>query len=263
MNTAAVPNTDPAAVPDAAKPTRARRHWFRFSLRTLLVVVTLAGCGLGWLGIKVREARRQQANVESLLKLGCTVEYDYEYDPDYPASDTPPPGPSWLRGLLGDDFFRSVHKVSFPRMFIGNPVTNADLERLRGFRKLNTLVLTGAQVTDAGVANLKGLTSLEVLHLSYTRVTDAGLEHLSGLTKLKSLVLDSTQITDAGVAHLKGLANLQELSIRNTQITDVGLAQLAEVPHLRRLWLGDTDVTAGGVAKFKKASPNCQIPDHP
>ena len=147
MNTAAAPNADPDAVQDAAKPTRARR-WFQLSLRTLLVVVTLAGCGLGWLGIKVREARQQQGNVAALLKLGCTVRYDYEYDPQnanpgHLVPNATPPGPAWLRRMLGDDFFQSVNGVYFPPLEIGNPVTNADLERLRGFSKLKALGLEG------------------------------------------------------------------------------------------------------------------------
>jgi hypothetical protein len=268
MNTAAAPDADHDAVPDATKPTCPRLRWFRFSLRTLLVVVTLAGCGLGWLGLKVREARRQQADVAVFLKLGGWIDYDYEYDPknSIPRHYVPnatPPGPAWLRRVLGDDFFSSVYTVSFADLVLANPVTDGDLKHLRGFTKLKTLVLTGAHVTDAGVANLKGLTSLAALFLICTRVTDAGLEHLSGLTKLESLSLDGTHITDAGIVHLKGLTNLEDLSIRNTQITDVGLAQLAEMPHLRRLFLGGADVTAAGVAKFKKASPNCQIGDIP
>src|ERR1700676_515032 len=37
--------TDAAAV--AARPKG--RRWYQFSLRTLLIFVTLAGCGLGWI----------------------------------------------------------------------------------------------------------------------------------------------------------------------------------------------------------------------
>jgi hypothetical protein len=46
--------------PNAAKPN-AKRRWFQFGLRTLLILVTLACCGLGWFGTKIHKARRQQA----------------------------------------------------------------------------------------------------------------------------------------------------------------------------------------------------------
>src|SRR5579863_4668922 len=69
--------TDPA--PNLAQP-KARRRWFQFSLRTLLIGVTLAGCGFGWLGVKVREARRQAAIVASITKRGAAVLYDYDFD---------------------------------------------------------------------------------------------------------------------------------------------------------------------------------------
>jgi len=62
-----------------AKP---KRRWFRFSLRTLLVLATIACAGFGWLGVKMQQARRQQQAVEKLEKLGARVVYDYQIDPD-------------------------------------------------------------------------------------------------------------------------------------------------------------------------------------
>jgi len=225
-----------AASPTTVKP-KSRRRWFRFSLRTALVTVALLSV---WLGVKVQEARRQQSAVAAMLKLGVWIDYDYEYDPQnanpgHYVPNATPSGPAWLRRMLGDDFFRSVYTVSFPQSFDANPVTDADLQRLEGFARLNTLVLHGTRVTDAGLANLKGFTSLEDLDLRDTSVTDAGLGQIGGLSKLELLWLSGTQVTDAGLEQLTGL------------------------PHLRGLWLQGTKVTAAGLARFKNASPNCQI----
>ena len=41
--------------------TAPRRHWFRFSLRTLFVVVTVFGIGLAWLGWELQLVRRRTA----------------------------------------------------------------------------------------------------------------------------------------------------------------------------------------------------------
>ena len=68
-----------------------------------------------------------------------------------------PPGPAWLRKLLGDDLFVNVTKVD----------------------------LRGSQVSDAGLKHLKGLTQLQELNLNDTKVSDAGLQHLKGLTQLQ------------------------------------------------------------------------------
>ncbi len=91
---------------------KSRRRWHQFTLRTLLIVVTLAGCGLGWLGVKVREARVQAAAVAAILKQGGFVFYDYQFDAhDVSIEDAAPPVPNWLRSAMGGDFFCSVHHV--------------------------------------------------------------------------------------------------------------------------------------------------------
>ena len=82
-----------------------------------------------------------------------------------------PPGPRWLRSLLGDDFFAGV--------------------------------VLAHVTTDAGMEHLKALTQLQRLWLSYTRVTDGGLEHLKGLTQLQWLSLWDARVTDAGEADLR------------------------------------------------------------
>jgi hypothetical protein len=232
------------ATPNAAQP-RTRRRWYQFRLRTLLIGVTVAGCGFGWLGLKVREARRQQAAVATIEKMGGGIGYDYEYDaqgnyvPDHVPDHVPnptPPGPAWLRALLGDDFFRSVYKVYLPA-WRERHITDADLEQLVGFTKLAMAELDGTQVTDAGLEHLSGLTRLEWLSLDETQVTDAGLEHLRLLTRLKGLSLKGTRVTDAGLEHLKGLTRLDWLGLNKTQVTDAGVAQLQKaLPKCKIGW---------------------------
>src|SRR5437762_7027635 len=90
-----------------------RRPWFQFGLRTLLLMVTIASAGFGWLGVKVRQVHRQRAAVEAIRKLGGEVLYDYEVDSKGHRVQSPiPPGPACLRELAGDDFFANVVYVS-------------------------------------------------------------------------------------------------------------------------------------------------------
>jgi len=161
------------ADPNAAQP-KSRRRWYQYSLRTLLIVVTLAGCGFGWLGVKMREAREQRAAVDAIKKLGGYVVYDYESDSrGVRVPNATPPGPAWLRSILGDDCFRTVTEVN-----LNTDPADADLECLRGFTSRVALGLGGERVTDAALEHLKGMTRLEMLELDSTLVTDAGAAKL-------------------------------------------------------------------------------------
>ena len=55
-------------------PTSAkdRRRWLRFSLRTLLVLMTVLGVALGWLGVQVNRVRKQRDAVAWVQQVGGT-----------------------------------------------------------------------------------------------------------------------------------------------------------------------------------------------
>ena len=224
----------------APKP---KLRWFQYSLRTLLVFVTLCAIACSWLAVKMQQAKRQREAAAAIKKLGGMVEW----------SD--PSGPAWLRSLLGDDFYRSVFRVSWQ----GTKVTDAGLEHLKGLNQLQYLDLTQAKVTDAGLKNLKGLNKLLHLSLISTGVTDAGLDNLKGLGQLKSLYLGGTQVTDAGLEKLKGLNELKKLDLWGAQVTDAGLEHLKGLNQLLVLKLNQTKVTDAGVKKLQQALPNCDI----
>jgi len=219
---------------DSPKP---RRRWLQFSLRTLFVVVTVFCV---WMGITANRARDQRLAVEAIEALGGTIRYEYQGDYDYvvitntgvqTGRSPVPPGPEWLRGLIGDEFFFSVSKIE----------------------------LGGTKADDASLTAIGRLADMKNLNLRYNQVTDAGLEHLIGLTNLESLTLDGTQITDAGLVHLQRLTNLLMLNLCETQITDAGLEHLKAMTNLKTLWLDYTQVTNEGVAKLQQALPNCNI----
>jgi len=204
--------------PTAPKP---KLRWFQYSLRTLLVVVTLFAIPCSWLAVKRQQARREREIATEIEKMGGTMILWSE-----------PSAPAWLRRLLGDDFSSHVRRVV---LLGGLKITDARLEHLEGLNYLQTLYLNAPQTTDAGLEHLKGLSQLQVLSLFNTKVTDAGLEYLKGLSQLQWLNLDYTHVTDAGLEHLKGLSQLKEL------------------------YLGQTKVTDAGVKKLQQALPNCKI----
>ena len=66
----------------------------------------LACVGMSWVGVRIREARRQKAVVEQIKKFGGQVGYDYGYQLRHACliKGTEPLNRKWLRTLLGDDF---------------------------------------------------------------------------------------------------------------------------------------------------------------
>jgi hypothetical protein len=267
------------AAPTAAKP-KFKRRWFQFGLRTLLIFVALASCGLGWGGFKLQQARQQQDAVAAIEQLGGDVVYDYEADSlGNAVPGMTPPCPAWVRALLGDDCFRSVYRITFLTQY----ATDSGLQHLKGLTNLKQLDLNGSPVTDAGLENLKGLTRLETLNLGEAKITDAGLKQLQELTQVRWLILERTQITDAGLVYLKGMTQLTQFSLGSTQVTDAGLESLGRMTqlqflelnatlvtdaglehlkgltNLKELNLDSTQVTAAGLAKLQKALPNCHM----
>jgi len=125
---------------------------FRFSLRTLLVVVVLLSVGLGWFAFKMRQAERQRKAVEAIIEAGGWVTYDCDLYEDLGYMQRPvSPAPAWLTRLVGDDFFLDVGDVYLS----GTKCADEDMEYLKRLTNLNRLNISGTQVTDAGLKHLR------------------------------------------------------------------------------------------------------------
>ena len=68
-----IPGYNGAIDADTEKSAKPRRRWLRFSLRTLLIVVTVLSVPLGWIGWKLGQVRTEQATITWIEKLGGTV----------------------------------------------------------------------------------------------------------------------------------------------------------------------------------------------
>jgi hypothetical protein len=194
---------DVTAQPQPA--ARSRRGFFRFSVRGLLLLILVIGCGFGWLARVVRIGQVQRRAVAAIYQAGGWVMYDSEWDEAQNPSTWKPTWPKWLVDRLGVDYFGSVVFINLHD---------------RG--------------TDAVLAHVGRLTHLRQLHRPGLAVTDAGLAHLGRLSELQLLSLDGTQVTDAGLAHLKGLEGLKWLKLAKTKVTDAGVRELQKaLPHLQ------------------------------
>ncbi len=220
------------------------RRQFQFSIRSMFVLTVAVAVPCSWLMTEIKWAREQQDAVD---KLGGNVGYDYESKiPFNSRAIAIPPGPSWLRDVLGDDFFINVDYLGLD----DTEITDAEIEHLKYLPQLINLSLTQTKITDIGLVQLENLNQLEYLWLSSTEITDAGLKHLKGLNSLQKIDLGWTKITDAGLKHLKGMNNLKILDLCCTKITDVGLEQLGEMKQLESLYLTKTSITDAGLKQL-------------
>jgi hypothetical protein len=241
----------------ASNGSRPRRRMLRFSLRFLFVLMTIAALYLGMLTVR---ARHQRAVVAMVLALGGDVGYLHnrpnsqrpkEFDSKIPA-----PAPTWLRNLIGQDYFVTVVFIYLR----GTEVTDEQLEMVADLPYLDNLTLDETQISDQGFVHLKKLKNLKVLWLNGTKIEDNGLRSLATLTELTDLHLRDTNITDAGLEHLSGLINLDEwLNLRDTKVSDAGLKHLRGLKKLDQLVLNGTNVTEEGARSLHRYLPDTMI----
>jgi len=185
-----------------AAVSRRLPQWARPPLPLLALVVAVPSC---WLTVELRQANGQRELRELIWAADGRVLYDCEYDADdryMPQAE--PPGPAWLRGLLGIDFFADVVGVSTHRKLHSSRADPLGLD----YR------LHESSFCESGLTYAPGF------------LDDDTLAHLQGLPKLRELSLLGTHVTDGGLKHLESLPNLRRLDLRDAQITPEGVARI-------------------------------------
>jgi hypothetical protein len=120
-----------------------------------------------WLGFFNTPAERQRKAVEAIRGQGGCVEYDYEWGQPISKYVPPrtPPGPEWLRNLIGIDYLATV-------VFVSNG--NADHISLSAFPDLPhvTRVLIDCRLIDGGWEPLERMTQIQDLRLLGPNITE-------------------------------------------------------------------------------------------
>jgi hypothetical protein len=203
-----------------------RRRWLRFSLRTLLILITIFAVWLGW---HMHRRREQQRVADAVRERGGTagpvlrdlsllsrIQAPYSWDNDF-----------WLSDLKVPD------------------------EALQDFESVPEVIglhLSGSQITDQGLSHLHDRTDLLTLDLTNNRaITDAGLAHLRKMTELRQLMLrNNPQITDEGLVHLENMQQLDILVLYGTSVTAEGVSKLQQ--KLPKARIGFRPVPAAAIA---------------
>lgn len=100
------------------------RRWFRFSLRTLLVLVTLVACWLGWESsvVRHRQAIRKEFDAKPGIDFTTADSSLWSYPP---GTAKPRASVPLVRRLLGDE---PIQEIWMARWF--NQISDADVARL-------------------------------------------------------------------------------------------------------------------------------------
>jgi hypothetical protein len=238
-----------------------RRRWFRFSLRTFLVFVTLFCVWAAWW---THAARQQKQAVEAVREYGGWVYYDYEFDddPQRPQRVTnESPWPSWLVDTFGVDMLHNIVEVNLvygddngKREETKN-TSDEIIGHLEGFPNLRRLFLHSTQVTDATMPHIAKLRKLECLLIwKAEMVSDAGFSHLASLGRLKTLQISNAQLGDESLAIMGHLPQIESLSLQGNHFSNKGLSYLTQMPRLKSLaiGLGHDSITDEGVSHLEE-----------
>lgn len=202
----------------------------RFSLRFLLVVITL--CALACVAWRnnVQALRAQQAAAAHLRQFARSVEMR-------------PARPAWVRRIaiwLGqEDLFRDIVAMHMEGAL---QLRDDDLRVLADLPRLERLYLGGTRIGDAGLQHVRHLRHLRRISLWYTSITDEGLAHFAGLTELEAVDIHATRITERSLEYLTRSPQLKGLRF-DCELSDRGLATLVQLPQAAQTRLRCCGVT--------------------
>jgi hypothetical protein len=224
---------------------------WRFSLKTLLILLALFCL---WLGTLANSANRQRRAIEAIQLSGGKFNYDYQLTRNGPdlerefSYQVAPPGPKWLRRIIGDHYFITPVTLNIHRQ---SSIKDDCLSHLAALPFIESASFVDVSFRDSDLAHLKHLTNLRALGLHGVALSGAkapsSFEFLQHLRRLEMLGLDSPTFRDSDVTYLRGAVNLRFLTLYNSAVGDDGLAQLQHLKKLEMLGVSGTQVTDRGM----------------
>jgi hypothetical protein len=253
------------AVPEK---TPTRRRWFRFSLRTLFVVVTLACVALG---MYVKRVRERYIAIETIKEWGGDVEFVNRFAtslkeerdrmmatsrasrmgeprPEFP--ENLPQGSAWQRRMFGKygKFLGSkIHAIQLGKTAFTPEGVKIDVWVLEPLAEVKQLTLVDP-INVGAMQRLPRLPDLEKLHLiggSY--IDDEALQCLSRMPNLKVFHISAASLSDNGLARIGAARGLTRVRLFGCELTDNCLIHLIRLPILSSLWLNESNVSDAAI----------------
>ncbi len=231
---------------------QARRRWFQFSLRSLLVVMLVLPMVLGVYARYRARSQRQWRLVNELEEAGGL--FDLVVLDQMEPKQEQGPFLQW-QTRLGIDLPQG--RKSFT--IFKSPEAGAPLANLGELPQLESICLADGRIQDKDLTTLAKLPRLRFLRVDSDHITDEGVAALGRCTSLKDIAIEGNQLTgkslavvadlpnlkllhwyselttDGDLECLRNMLNLEELHLRGNMIHDAGLEAVCTCTNLERL----------------------------
>lgn len=229
-----------------------KRRWLRFSLGSILLLISAVAI---WLGIWSNKARHQRLAADALVKAGYNLKFDFVSDATSNVAVVRPRNVAFpiapRRTVDGNQLSEGEDKRrKLIRRYLGRHYA----DKLVGFSSYSDEPVEGAMPpTPEQWKRIQSIQSIREVHLR-EGTTDAELQSISGIPSIVSLTLASLELTEKGFASLQNLHNLRSLSIEKIAEGE-RVSGLRGLRSLRTLKLDDVIVLDNIDAKNLSNSP--------
>jgi hypothetical protein len=242
--------------------TRRRTQRFQFSLKTLLIVVTLAAIALGWWGVQ------RAADQELRNRLRPSND-----DPFEMVREPVPRFPLWARIAIRDERLRPLGLNGIGSEF-GLHWSQRNHAEVKYFveRFPSLVVVTLESPRNDALDEFFEITGVE--HLILSRVPDGFYDRLGELTHLKwvfasrigphaldclahvrslkqATITDPAEISGADWSRFAASSDVESLLLNKVRLSALSLSRLAAMKRLRELVIMECRITDKGLAAFE------------
>jgi hypothetical protein len=230
-------------------------HLLRYSVRALLVAITVVSVFFAFARTRMARDREAQAIVE---RLHCN-----RFDGGrFPKIAYWLPGP--FTHVLWPPYLNVNITFGLSPSSYGIKLHDADLCALASLRHLHVLWIHHANenvdpahpLTDDGIACLGQCRELALLAIESPAMTDAAFATFGEIKTLTVLEISGARVTGTGLGHLEKLPALITLDLRDTQISDGAIERLAMLKQVRILFVGGTRITPTGCDRLRALLPD-------
>jgi hypothetical protein len=204
-----------------ARVAKPRLRWYQFSLRSLLIFVTLCAIACSWLATWMQRQRRQFEAVKAFDNKKIT-------------DGSPAFGPFFCFSCFNQQSINTI--IQYNQTWAGYVIRDISLANITTLAYSSGDIGWGeaADIDIYKLENINYLPHLETLGIQGD-FPDEGLKFIENMKQLQNLYLSSSSVTDAGLCRLEHLRNLKEMKIRFPKVTQQG------------------------IEKLRRALPNCKI----